>query len=76
MLSFDALCVVAARLWLNVLVVRIVVLEECFEIWLLLGYGDVFEPPLLFKDSQPHVRRFVGGEEDGGCFNSLVLIFW
>ena len=42
MLSFDALGVVAARLWLNVLVVRIVVLMRCFEIWLLVGYGDVF----------------------------------
>ena len=37
----DALRVVAARLWLNVLVVEMVVFEGCFEMWLLVGYGDV-----------------------------------
>ena len=58
MLSFDALGDVAAMLWLNVLVVGMLVLEGCFEIWLWLGYGDVEEPPLLFKDSQPQIRSF------------------
>ena len=53
------------------LVVRMVVLEWCFEIWLLvfvgmfgigllIGYGDVEEPPLLFQEDQPHVRSFGG----------------
>ena len=41
----------------EVLVVGMVVLG-CFEIWLLVGYRDEEEPPLLFKESQPHFRRF------------------
>ena len=40
----------------EVLRVRIVVLEWCFGVWLLIGYGNVLEPPLLFKSSQPHFR--------------------
>ena len=33
----------------------------CFEMWLLFIVGDGLEPPLLFKDSQPQIRSFVGG---------------
>ena len=40
----------------EVLVVGILVLDRCYEMWLLLGYGDVEEPPLLFKESQPQIR--------------------
>lgn len=40
----------------DLLVVGILVLDGCFEIWLIVFSGDVFEPPLLFKESQPHVR--------------------
>ena len=39
-----------------------------FGIGLLIGYGRVEEPPLLFKKSQPHVRSFVGW---GGFFTTF-----
>lgn len=35
----------------------------CFGIWLLIGYGDVLEPPLLFKESQPQIRSFGGWDK-------------
>ena len=50
-------------MWLNVLVLGMLVLVDCFEIWLWLGYGDVLEPPLSVKSSQPHLRSFLGGGE-------------
>lgn len=34
-----------------------------FEIGLLIGYGDVLGPPLLFKESQPQIRSFGAVEE-------------
>ena len=42
----------------------------CFEIWLLVGYGDEEEPPLLFKKSQPHFRRFWMEER---CFVRMLV---
>ena len=42
----------------EVLIVGMLVLEGCFEIWLFGFSGDGLEPPLLFKDRQPHFRSF------------------
>ena len=39
--------------------------------WLLVGYGDVLEPPLSVKSSQPHVRSFWLGN-----LNSFVCGFY
>jgi hypothetical protein len=52
--------VVAARLWLSVLVVVSMLVVGLLRYWLLVLHRTVEEPPLSFQDRQPHVRSFGG----------------
>jgi len=81
----DGLRVVAARLWLNVVLDVDVGFEGCFGIGLLVIGGRVEESPLSFLDCQPHVRSWLLGKRTASrnipgdnnqtfcCFFSYVI---